>query len=351
MHTGTAHQETLSQVLRGISQRRRNGILDVRLVDGSVRLHFYQGKVVEFSDPRSAPCAEVFQLLVEAGIAPVALDWIPQSYAALRSALIKDSRTDALFTDELFRRAILHRVLSKLYALNLEAPALTGFDSSMVEYEREFAPAISVGQLLLDLVALESDRPKFLQLFSGSILLSQGQGESAGLSSDEILIHSMLKVEKSLPQLRKECLLSEYAFQDALVRLHDQALIAIRQVPASSGKEDFLDQKLLDGLDASIDEVFEAEGISSSSAALSDPPSQVLPLSPEGSPDVSDAGAAVIASETALLPIGFRQRLALASSRAMHMHWIPALVMMIFLLSAVLVPLFLWQHVYEAFAG
>lgn len=347
MHTGTAGHDPLSQVLRNISQRRRHGVLEVRLTEKSIRLSFWQGKVVDAQEEGRSGPAEVLESLIAADLVPEGFRSPLTSYAALRAALRADTRTSARITDAVFQRAVQQHVIGLLYSLNPDAPALTGFDSSMVEYEREFAPSVSIGQLLLDHVAMQTDRARFLGIFSGNVVIARGVETAPGLSNEESVIFEILPEPRSLGEVRRLSLFSEFALQESLLRMYENGIVRVSEAPKQMEATPLFNDDVLSNLDSAIDDVFEAEGIQSSAAETSEEPLV----------DTSEKDAKPLAvertdiSRQSLVSSGVKQRVALTSSRAMHMHWIVAGVMVIFLLAVVLVPLYLWQPLYEAFAG
>lgn len=350
MQTGVGNQESVAQVLRNVSQRRRHGLLELRFADARVHVLFAQGKIVDVLSPDMNSAEEAARMLFEGGF----LNEMPEveSYSRLAEAIRVQNDMNAADSIALVKRAAKHGALSRLYRLDLSAPAFSNFDASMLEFEREFAPSLSIGQLLLDMVALPADRPKFLGLFGGQVLLSRVEKEGLSLSEEEGLLHGLLRKEQSLQDLRRRSLLSEFPLQDGLLRLHEQGLIAIREAPHQEGLgEELLGSDFLTDLDASIDSVFESEGVGSGAAQLSAPPSVI-----EASAQSADRDEPIIAiaSEATRAPSmsrGLRQRIALANARALHAPWIPALVMGLFLAACLLMPLFLWQNVFVAFAG
>ncbi|MBN8548781.1 MAG: DUF4388 domain-containing protein [Deltaproteobacteria bacterium] len=349
MHTGVAHQETLSQVLRNISQRRRQGVLEVRTRSGSVQIHFVQGKIVEMVEVGVHPVHEMGQSFVAAGFMSSEQALGLSSYRGFVSALRNGPAGPS--AEDLVKRAIRHRILQKLYSLELEAPALHSFDSTMVEYQREFAPSISVGQLLLDVVALESDREKFLELFNPSVEIARSSADSQALSEEEGILYALLVEPLSLETLRARSMLSEFALQDALLRMLEQKFIVAQKAAIKKSNEDFLDAQMLSHLDAAIDEVFEEEGFAVAAGSAEQAEEAATAAAGELSIVREGEEPTIDADRGPLLSRGIKRRLALASARALHMHWVPAFVMALFLLCTLLVPLFLWQRVFEAFAG
>lgn len=352
MQTGLNNQESVAQILRNVSQRRRHGLLELRFADVAVKVLFVQGKVVEVVMPDQSPVVDAYQRLLEAGHCGE-FEQLPTSYAHLSKMLTAQTGVDDNTSVTLVRRAVRHAALNRLYSLDLGAPAFTNFDASMVEYEREFAPMISIGQLLLDVVALQADRPRFLTVFGPNVLISHGENPPSAPSEDEALIHSLVKRAQPLADLRRRSMLSDFALQDGLLRLHEQNCVQVREAPRQEGlREELLGSDILSELDASIDEVFETEGLASDAIQVPVPEPQVL-QSPVA--EASSAAHTLSIADNAVHAVGQRhrlkQRLTLASTRAMHAYWVPALVMLLFLMSCILIPLFMWQRVFEAFAG
>ena len=340
MQTGVLTQESLAQVLRGVSQRRRQGCLEVRYTDRSVRILFIQGKIAEFLEQGINPAQEVCRMLQAAGMLELEFSCKASNYLELWTQISGSSHLDPNFTLDLFKETLKHRVLDKLYRLDVNCEAFFSFDAAMVEVERDFVPYISVGQLLLDLVALDCERPKFLELFQEDFLISRLKtGAELGLVNEEQHILNCLAEPLTVAQVKTRSLLSSFTLQECLMHLHSRELIQVAKPAPMLSSDEFLDEGLLKGLDDSIDAAFNEEALlqkTNSAEQLQDSISTTLDQS---APLFSQGRQQGV----------FRQRMALLSSRMMHMYWIPALVMLSFLTAAIIVPLFIWQPVFEAF--
>ena len=49
MQAGVVTEENFAQILRGISQKRRHGVLEMHSGDAVVEISFYQGKIVDLT--------------------------------------------------------------------------------------------------------------------------------------------------------------------------------------------------------------------------------------------------------------------------------------------------------------
>jgi hypothetical protein len=129
--------------------------------------------------------------------------------------------------------------------------------------------------------------------------------------------------------------------------MYESGIVRVSEAPKRVEAAPLFNDDVLSNLDSAIDDVFESEGIHSSASELSESPLV------EGSEDTQKSSVVERpeATRQALVSSGVKQRVALTSARAMHMHWIVAGVMVLFLLAVAFVPLYMWQPLYEAFAG
>ncbi|RIL08469.1 MAG: hypothetical protein DCC75_08820, partial [Proteobacteria bacterium] len=149
MDTGALTQESLSGIFRAISQRRRQGVLEIEHPVAPTQIYFVQGKVAEVRRGGRSPVMEVCQAIIRAGLlAELPNDPLHSYEELLRHLAVSGSGVGG----DRLRMIIKHRVLDGLYSINLDGGAYYNFKVLMVDCEREFAPMISIGQVLLDLV-------------------------------------------------------------------------------------------------------------------------------------------------------------------------------------------------------
>jgi hypothetical protein len=128
--------------------------------------------------------------------------------------------------------------------------------------------------------------------------------------------------------------------------MHEHGLIVFQE--ARDGKEDFLDEQLLNDLDSAIDDVFEEEGFS---VRKEEHPASRVEAALQAALEPQLQIRETVSIDVAAARSGIRQRIAIASTQALQNYWIPALIMAIFLICVGVIPLYLWQGAFEVFAG
>ncbi len=324
METGVINEENLSGLLRNLSQRRRNGVLEITYPDYVMSLHFNKGKVVDASLSTIAPCAEIVALLKAAEFLPANAEPQAQNY----SELFRELNNFTVVDEDFFRRVVRHFVLEKLYSLDLTKGAYYSFRVQMVEGDKSFSPAVSAGQLLLDFVALQTDADRFKATFDGGQTISRGDVPGA-LSEEEKAIYEALLVPRSLGQLRARALLSRFHFQDALLSMFERGAVVI----GDTAPDKQLDQNLksdsmsdrLDDLVSNVAAVAEAELESDSEDAVA-----------------SEGGYATRGPS-------IRVRMIARSTTLLQSSWMPNLVMIIFMAAAFSIPFYVWPRMMVGF--
>jgi hypothetical protein len=237
-----------------------------------------------------------------------------------------------------------HRVLDKLYNLDFGSGTYYSFKLEMVECDRDLAPMISIGQLLLDYVALETETPQLTALLQQGTFLSQSPAPKAGLASEEEFLYELIgKQGVEYDALRARSMLSLYHLMEGLLGLHKGGMIVFgapagaTEAAAGEGDAELPGAgDFLSSLDSSIDALFEKEtGVSA--AAIADDNATPVPT-PEQSGDAPVEP-----------PQDVKVRLGVASMRLLQAAWIPqtvAVLMMIFCLGA---PFLIWGRIFRYF--
>ncbi|MCO6430246.1 MAG: hypothetical protein J5J00_05245 [Deltaproteobacteria bacterium] len=254
MLTGMLNSENLSSVLRGISQKRQNGLMEISFPDGAVTVVFSAGKVVDFIDPVSPGCSEVMRRLSNAGYGEEIDDvGEMETYSDLFRALNNRSGEHRLVDEETFKKVIRHRILDRLYMLNLDHSAIYSFKIQMPEYDRDFSPAISVGQILLDRVALETDGERFVKRFKPGCMIALSTSGGDALSEEEQAVFAALDKPRTLEELRSRLILSCYHFQSALLSLFDRAALDVNFPESATNQASELSCELVNALEESTE--------------------------------------------------------------------------------------------------
>lgn|GEM_PF-4720067 len=348
MESGAINRENLSSILRSLSQRRRQGTLEINEGEKQLKILFFQGKIVEVLHGSVPPAEEVAELLEAADLIKEVRGLNFKDYADLFSKLPSLAVGSAV-DETLFKRVIKHRILNGVYALENLTQAYYVFKVQMVEYERDYAPLISVGQVLLDLVALANEGGRFAAAFMPGAVIRVGENPGQPLSEEESVLIELIGEGIGVEQLRRRSMLSRYHFQDALLSMLDRGVVAVTAGPAAqSAAVKLAGEELLAALDRSIDKAFaeesklvkakeslgcRAKGGEEGLAAKTDMES------PSVEPE--EAGETVACGKFGLIGL---------SSRLGQAAWVPYIVVLIFLASVVFLPWLVWRDTFRYFA-
>ncbi len=226
MLSGELSQENLTQTLRELSQKKRHGILQLECADNKIEIIFSAGRIVDCQDVGEVKTKGLLGRIADLGLVPhdtLGQDY-PDTYQALFTAIKEQSPT---ITPDDFKELLTHWVLDKLYSIDFDRPGRFSFNVKVPEFERAFSASISVGQLLLDLVALNTDYAQFDQIIPATVFLVRTAEEAGDLSADEELIFAAIGNGITRASLRKRIYLSEYPFREALLALREKGLVDI----------------------------------------------------------------------------------------------------------------------------
>ena len=309
METGVINEESLSNILRSISQRKKNGVLEINLAEQQISVLFAKGKVVEIVRAGLTPAEEVVQILKRAGWAPAQAQVPAANYGEAFGALKSMQLPRGPISEDLFRRVVKHRVLDQLYQLDMGAGAYYTFKVQMVESDKDFAPGISSGQILLDLVSLKQDAARFAEAFPAGVSVSCAE-DAGGLSEeDEVVWNELAGGSLSVEQLSARAMLSRFHFQDVLLGMIERGAITTSQAGEAAGEE----------------------------AAVPSP----------GTPVSTAAAGAKPAAEARPVPrLSPRTGIATFHNRLLQDGRIPHLLILFALAAGVLGPIFLWAGVW-----
>ncbi len=286
MQSGVLSADNLPDVLRGISQRRRQGVLEIQGSEGVTTIKFVQGRVVEAFSSRLTPVQECVEWLEWAGY-PVKdpKDYTEVSYQELANRLQSELKVDHTVSMTLLAHVVKHRVLERLYKLDVGTGSLYSFKVQMVEQEKGFSPSISVGQLLLDLVELTAEREDFYSRFPDTAIVRAlcAPGDVEG--EDEGVVVRAIGAGCSLAELERKCLLSSYHFKHALLSLNTSGKVeVVTAKQPHSHSNSAVDSFVTSSVDAAFSDTLDA-GLRGTSAgtleSLADDGESHLSVSPE----------------------------------------------------------------------
>ncbi len=346
MQSGVLSSENLADVLRGISQRRRQGVLEVTCSDSVTSILFVQGRVVEALTSKLTSVQETVEWLERAGY-PVAnpKGYLEENYSGLQSRLTRELPTEFSVSDEQLQHVIRQRVLDRLYKLDVGAGSFYTFKVQMVDHDRDFAPSISIGQLLLDLVELSAERDDFDRRFPDSTVIRRTELAVNGMTPEESIVIKTVGVGIGLSELERRCLLSSYHFRHSLLDLLNNGAISVLpgNAKANQPQSDLaIDSFLSDSIDAAFSE-----------AAFGSSPATDEPI------DHDDKGTLEqlvegddheLMSESEQISQSGAASLYLLSASLLQNTMVPRIVATVFVLLALFAPLLAWQQVISLFA-
>lgn len=239
MNTGLINQDNFSDVLRQLSQRRRQGMLELTFADQKVSIAFHTGKIAEVYRGAISPLEELSDWLRSAQVvspdfSTQGVSTYSQLFPLVTAALLPTARP---IDDKAFKSLIRHRTMEKIFSLPLKQGAIFSFAPELVEIDRDFSPSISVGQLLLDMVALESDDEDFEASFSPNAIVSITSKQTSGnLSLDEKYLLELIGGGIDVQTLSNKSLMSSYHFRETLMALFNNKLIAVGAPQTSQPK-------------------------------------------------------------------------------------------------------------------
>ena len=349
METGVLTHDSLPTVLRAISQRRRQGVLEVHFTEHQIHLSFVQGRVVEGCLAGTSGPAETLELIRAAGLVTSDAECDVSSYAQLLASLLSHSDLDEVT----LKRIVKHRILNHLYSLDAGVSTFYAFKVQMVDYEREYSPNISIGQVLLDLVALETEHQQFEEFFPDGSVVSRGEEENPALSEEESLLYELIAAGGlALSSIERQALLSRYHFETSLLSLLTRNIIQVDEGGMEvEGFPGIGTEALLQALDKSIDDSFETEAmLSTATAVRSRPRATVIGPGVAGSIAGDDHSNTFEEEGSFEAPrMGFGTRCAARSMKLMQSDWIIHLAVLIFLAACVYIPWTFWGEVWKGF--
>lgn len=352
METGVVSSENISNLLRGISQRRRQGTLEINYPDTKFQIFFVQGKVVDLAQQGVSKVSEIIQCLKDAGYLDPSLNVSAQSYTELFKNL---EAQQVAVQQDLFSLVVKHRILDRFYALDMSHGAYYTFDVQMIEYDRDFCPSISVGQLLLDLVAMNTDAPRFNSLFGEDVIVVRSDVGSSALSEEEQVLMHHIEDGIRIADLRRRSLLSRYHFQEALLALHERGLIGTRRDSngVHNGKN-IEAENLLPNLDEMIDVAFAGDFVEVQSETM--PVRETIENKPSivGQSSGQTAGLSNNIStpmevKRVVRSMGVTSRLHLLSAKALQGTLIPRILCWLIIIAASCLPWITWANVFDGF--
>lgn len=231
MQAGVLNPGNFGEVLRAIASKRRQGTLDLTIGENKESIVFNGGKIVEVISAENSAIVELAQRLQQAGaLVDSAALALVRGYGELFRAVTFHEE----LSGERLRQIVRHRVLARLFALSSTSGAYFNFRTELADYDREYAPAISVGQLLLDVAACVDTEKRFAAVFEKGCILNAVPAGDEPLSDEERTMLRACLEPGSVESVLARSLLCDFYAREALLALHERGLIELTSGAAVS---------------------------------------------------------------------------------------------------------------------
>jgi hypothetical protein len=238
--SGIINSKTCDEVLMGLSQKKKHGTLEVTIDSQIISLRFFSGRITEVREDDFPMAHSVAQMLKEAEV----ISSLPEGreFETFNELELYLHETGARFNREGLRNTAKHFMLEVLYGMDLDKGGYFTFRAEMVNVEKDYIPTISVGQFLLDRVAIYSEEEQFFTLFPPQCIIHLAGMQPDSLIPEESRVVWILNAKgpQELQRLKVLSLLSEYAYQEMLLKLYREGTIEVT-FPQSESTPEFPD--------------------------------------------------------------------------------------------------------------
>lgn len=233
MQDGTLSRDSLNQLMRSLSRKRRQGLLEITSDEVGLSVQFLSGKIVSVTREGEAASLAVLERLRRAGCISDSMSAeLGAKELALQNLydhLIENdllSHEDFFLAKEAYERDMLHRLR--------ELEGDYRFRPRIVKIDERLALHAFPAQLLLDFIELDHGEQRFEEVFdnlsSEEVLIKRSSEEAIRLTPNEQTVFDNLEVETCLKDVHDAALLCEFALREALLSLYDRDLISTRHL-------------------------------------------------------------------------------------------------------------------------
>jgi hypothetical protein len=343
---GIATYENIQQALRHNSGRKRSGSLVLIFPQTPLGVQFHQGRVVGVSEGEALMLKALTQRLEKAGLLGENIE-LPASHP--REAFEKLKIAVPSIDAETFRFAWRHAILDCLYG-NLSksklaaTPCTFEFRAGMVPYDSELSPTISVGQLLLDLTALEDEEQELSKRYAADVTFQSNAVSSPALTLDERWLAKACATPATISDLAQRSLLSKVALRQALQGLWERGLLKQCEKRIEVKPAEVLGDDAFEAISGAIDKTF-SEALAAPSAPL---PQEQAPVIEEikSAPQKEAASVAEPKPKTPepVVPQQKERSGWGGNQYFLRASWVPLLVFWLFLIALCVLPLYFWPQ-------
>ncbi len=226
MYSGTASRDELTATFRTLSQKRRQGVLTIASGEEVYIIAFHNGKVVDVERSGENKVHTLLEKFVHLRalsemVAEVIGETV-QTIAELYDATVKKE----YLSHQHFVRAKHSIEMNHLYSLRTIGAGTFEFIPKIVHADPVFGISISAGQLLLDMVELDTEEKRFQGAFQDEKVLVVDTSIHGQLSSlEEETFQAVSDIHSCLDDIRKKTILTEYELRQGLLSLYEKKCI------------------------------------------------------------------------------------------------------------------------------
>jgi hypothetical protein len=328
MQVGIVNQDNFPQILRSISQRRRNGILELHISERILEVSFHQGKIVDVLHDKQTLYKQIAERLV-ARDSLLEGPWLTADLTAAQ--LLEQSQLFGFDLDsETLKKMWLQRALENLYAIDVHSGSYYNFRVEFVATPASDALSISVGQLLLDLVGYQEAHSTFVERCPEGLVLCRGLPADREYSFEEQDLIWLVDGVLTVAELRERSMLNRLTFEETVISLLQEQILA-----SSAGAETPATKPSLFDIDASLDACIDQALRATPAVDL--PQTLVRQIWSE-----KQADAAVAAQAIHRLSFDVAGDLERINGRILSFSHTPDVVYLVFLVVALIVPWIFW---------
>lgn len=241
---GVVNNASLEDLLRRISQDRKQGVLQLHQGESTTVLSFHKGKIFEIVSHGVPPVAEVLAWLKQSGIVRETFSSQADSYASLMGELANASLLEE--DDSCFTRVIHARIREKFHSLHFTQDTPYVFTPQATSPEDRFSPSFAVSTLLVERAEFLEELPRRKELFSGESVFVVDLDKKLELNEVSQAVFSVLDGITPLSQVPLLACACRFDVYRTLEALRERG--ALTPVGESSAEDEELDLDAIDDL-------------------------------------------------------------------------------------------------------
>jgi len=226
--------ESIASIFRQISQKRKNGVIELIGTGEPITVGFNQGKVVFAYQGAISFEEAIISLLKDQGSLEAEFD--STEIKTLEQIAEKLEGTLGEVSRDILRKAAKKIILDTLFNAKLEGKGHYSFRVQGVDYDASFIQPFTVGQVLLDSATYMQAEEKFKVVFKAHDKVRSKEGNIEELSEAESNLFKICSCIQDIDKLSSKILLHALEIKEGLVVLNEKGLIEINPQEEISAK-------------------------------------------------------------------------------------------------------------------